>query len=40
LIAAHDDITTREEVDRYAREAIEGLTNIRKNERLPVSCGT
>ena len=40
LIAAHDDITTREEVDRYAREAIVGLTNIRKNERLPVSCST
>ena len=38
LIAAHDDINSREEVDRYAREAVEGLSNIRKKERLPVSC--
>ena len=38
LIDAHDDITSRDEVDRYAREAVEGLSNIRKNERLPVSC--
>ena len=38
LIAAHDDITSTQEVDGYTREAIEGLTNIRKKERLPVSC--
>lgn len=38
LIAAHDDITSREEVDRYARKAVEGLTNIRKQEKLPASC--
>ncbi|NNF45207.1 MAG: hypothetical protein HKN69_00425, partial [Desulfofustis sp.] len=38
LIAAHDDITSREEVDDYAREAIAGLTNIREKERLPTSC--
>ncbi len=38
LIAAHDDITSREEVDRYAQEAVEGLSNIRKREKLPASC--
>ena len=38
LIAAHADITSREEVDTYAREAIDGLSRIRKKEKLPVSC--
>ena len=38
LSAADDDITSREEVDYYAQEAIEGLTNIRTQERLPASC--
>ena len=40
LIAAHDDITSRAEVDSYAGEAIEGLANIRKQEKLPASCSS
>lgn len=38
LLDAQPEITSRDEVDRYAREGVEGLNNIRKQENLPVTC--
>ena len=38
LLKAQPEISTRNEVDSYAREGLQGLTNIRKQENLPVTC--
>ena len=38
LLEAQPEISSRNEVDSYAREGVQGLTNIRKKENLPVTC--
>ena len=38
LLEAQPEISSRNEVDSYAREGLQGLTNIRKKENLPVAC--
>ena len=38
LLEAQPEISSRNEVDSYAREGVQGLTNIRKKENLPVAC--
>lgn len=38
LLKAQPEISTRNEVDSYAREGLQGLTKIRKQENLPVNC--
>lgn len=40
LLEAQPEISTLNEVDSYAREGVQGLTNIRKKENLPVTCST
>lgn len=40
ILAAHQDLKSTGEVDQLAREAIEGLTNIRKQGKLPATCGS
>lgn len=38
LLNAHPELSSRDEVDTYAREGVEGLNNIRKQEKLPIDC--
>ena len=38
LLEAQPEISSRNEVDSYARKGVQGLTNIRKKENLPVTC--
>jgi len=38
LLEAQPEISSRNEVDSYAREGVQGLTNIRNKENLPVTC--
>lgn len=39
LLDAHPELKSRAEIDGYAREGVQGLNNIRKQEKLPPSCG-
>ena len=38
LLEAQPEISSRNEVDSYAREGVQGLTIIRKKENLSVTC--
>lgn len=38
LLEVHPELKTRDEIDGYAREGMQGLSNIRKQEKLPVTC--
>ena len=40
ILDAHQDLDSPEELELLAKEAIEGLSNIRKQGKLPVKCAS